>query len=54
MRAALHECRQEGRFSRLGCRIDRGSMSRWIEDLGMIMGSSLIKAMRDDAFANAF
>ena len=46
--------RQEDRFSRLGCRIDRGSMSRWIEDLGMIMGSSLVKAMRDDAFANAF
>jgi len=46
--------RQEDRFSRLGCRVDRGSMSRWIEDLGMIMGSSLVKAMRDDAFANAF
>jgi transposase len=46
--------RQEDRFSRLGCRIDRGSMSRWLEDLGMIMGSSLVKAMRDDAFANAF
>jgi transposase len=46
--------RQEDRFSRLGCRIDRGSMSRWLEDLGMIMGSSLVKAMRDDAFVNAF
>jgi transposase len=46
--------RQEDRFARLGCRIDRGSMSRWLEDLGMIMGSSLVKAMRDDAFATAF
>ena len=46
--------RQEDRFARLGFRIDRGSMSRWLEDLGMIMGSSLVKAMRDDAFATAF
>jgi len=46
--------RQEDRFARLGVRIDRGSMSRWLEDLGMIMGSSLVKAMRDDAFATAF
>jgi transposase len=46
--------RQEDRFARLGFPIDRGSMSRWLEDLGMIMGSSLVKAMRDDAFANAF
>lgn len=46
--------RQEDRFARLGIRIDRGSMSRWLEDLGMIMGSSLVKAMRDDAFATAF
>ncbi len=29
-------------------------MSRCLEDLGMIMGSSLVKAMRDDAFATAF
>ena len=46
--------RQEDRFARLGFRIDRGSMSRWLEDLGMIMGSSVVKAMRDDAFATAF
>ena len=46
--------RQEDRFARLGFRIDRGSMSRWLEDLGMIMGSSLVKAMRDEAFATAF
>lgn len=46
--------RQEDRFARLGFRIDRGSMSRWLEDLGMTMGSSVVKAMRDDAFATAF
>ena len=46
--------RQEDRFARLGFRLDRGLMSRWLEDLGMIMGSSLVKAMRDDAFATAF
>lgn len=46
--------RQEDRFSRLGFSIDRGSMSRWIEELGMTMGSSVVQAMRDEAFATAF
>lgn len=46
--------RQEDRFKRLGAPIDRGSMSRWLEELGAIMGSSVVHAMREDAFAHAF
>jgi hypothetical protein len=46
--------RQEDRFARLGFRIDRGTMSRWVEDLGMIVGSSVVAAMRDDAMRTAF
>ena len=46
--------RQEDRFKRIGAPIDRGSMSRWLEELGAIMGSSIVHAMRTDALANAF
>jgi hypothetical protein len=46
--------RQEDRFARLGTRIDRGTMSRWLEDLGMTVGATVVKAMHDDAFATAF
>ena len=46
--------RQEDRFARLGAPIDRGSMSRWLEELGAIMGSSVVHAMRTDALAHAF
>lgn len=46
--------RQEDRFDRLGVRIDRGSMSRWLEDLGMSVGATVVAAMRADAFAHAF
>ena len=46
--------RQEDRFARQGVRIDRGSMSRWLEELGAIMGSSVVHAMRADALAHAF
>jgi transposase len=46
--------RQEDRFARLGVRIDRGTMSRWLEDLGMTVGATVVTAMRDDAFAHAF
>ncbi len=46
--------RQEDRFARLGARIDRGTMSRWLEDLGMTVGATVVKAMHDDAFAHAF
>lgn len=46
--------RQEDRFARLGVRIDRGSMSRWLEDLGMSFGTTVVAAMRADALAHAF
>jgi len=46
--------RQEDRFSRLGCRIDRGTMSRWLEDLGMIVGNTVVAAARDEAMRTAF
>jgi transposase len=46
--------RQEDRFARLGVRIDRGSMSRWLEDLGMSVGATVVAAMRADALAHAF
>jgi transposase len=46
--------RQEDRFARLGARIDRGTMSRWLEELGMAVGATVVTAMRDDALAHAF
>ena len=46
--------RQEDRFARLGARIDRGTMSRWLEDLGMTAGATVVAAMRNDALAHAF
>jgi transposase len=46
--------RQEDRFARSGVRIDRGTMSRWLEELGMTVGATVVKAMHDDAFAHAF
>jgi transposase len=46
--------RQEDRFARLGVPIDRGSMSRWLEDLGMTLGATIVSVMRDDALAHAF
>ena len=46
--------RQEDRFARLGARIDRGTMCRWLEDLGMTVGTTVVAAMRDDALAHAF
>ncbi|HEY6037797.1 MAG TPA: IS66 family transposase [Kofleriaceae bacterium] len=46
--------RQEDRFARLGARIDRGTMCRWLEELGMAVGATVVAAMRDDALAHAF
>ena len=46
--------RQEDRFARLGAPIDRGTMARWLEDLGMSAGATAIAAMRADALAHAF
>ena len=46
--------RQEDRFDRLGVRIDRGTMCRWLEELGMAVGATVVAAMRRDALAHAF
>jgi transposase len=46
--------RQEDRFARHGVPIDRGTMSRWLEDLGMSVGATVVAAMRVDALAHAF
>jgi hypothetical protein len=46
--------RQADRFDRLGFHIDRGLMSRWIEDLGMIVGNTVVFAMRNEALHTAF
>lgn len=44
---------EEG-FEREGVPIDRGMMSRWLEELGATLGSTVIEAMRKDAMARAF
>ena len=46
--------RQEDRFTRLGFRIDRGTMCRWLEELGGAVGATVVAAMRADALAHAF
>jgi len=46
--------RQEDILSRSGASIDRGTMSRWLEELGGTFGATVIAAARKDAFANAF
>jgi len=46
--------RQESRAARDGARLDRGTMSRWIEDAGATAGATVIAAMRKDAFEKAF
>ena len=46
--------RLEDRLERDGARIDRGSMSRWMEDLGATLGATVIAAARAFALATAF
>jgi transposase len=46
--------RQEDRFRRLGLPIDRGSMCRWLEELGGTVGATVVAAMRDEALRTAF
>jgi len=41
-------------FEREGFRLDRGSMSRWLETLGATFGATVIHAARKDAIDNAF
>lgn len=46
--------RLEDDFRRLGVPLDRGTMSRWMEDTGATLGATIVKAMRDRAFRTAF
>lgn len=46
--------RQEDRFERLGVPIHRSTMSRWLEDVGAIVGTTIVEAMRQEALATAF
>ena len=46
--------RQEERFERLGLTLDRGTMSRWLEDLGATCGATVVESMRKDALEHAF
>lgn len=46
--------RLEQQFERLGVRIARGQMSRWVEELGATFGATVVHAARQQAFATAF
>lgn len=46
--------RIEDRFARDGVRVDRGTMSRWVEDAGATFGATVITAARDEALRTAF
>ena len=45
--------RQEDRFARLGVPIDRGTMCRWLEEVGATAGATIVEAMRREALATA-
>lgn len=46
--------RLEQRFARDGVPVDRGTMARWMEDVGATVGTTVVAAMRDEALATAF
>lgn len=46
--------RLETAFQRDGVPIDRGTMARWLEDLGGTVGATIIEAARVEAMAQAF
>jgi transposase len=46
--------RQEDRAARIGTPLDRGTMSRWLEDVGGTVGATVVAAMRDEALRTAF
>jgi transposase len=46
--------RQEERFANAGFRIDRGTLSRWLETLGLTVGATVVHAMREEALRSAF
>ncbi|HVV59675.1 MAG TPA: IS66 family transposase [Gaiellaceae bacterium] len=45
--------RQEERFAREGLHLDRGTMARWLEELGQVLGA-IVLAMRHEALTTAF
>jgi transposase len=46
--------RLEEIFAKAGFRIDRGTMSRWLEQLGGTVGATVVEAMRQEALHTAF
>lgn len=46
--------RIEQMFERWGFPLDRGTMSRWVEQLGATLGATVIEAAKRDALATAF
>jgi len=46
--------RIEDRLARDGVRIDRGTMSRWLEDAGATLGATVVAAAREEAWSTAF
>ena len=44
----------EDRFRREGVPIDRGTMSRWLEEAGGTVGATILEAAKKDAFRTAF
>jgi hypothetical protein len=46
--------RQEDRFGWLGVTITRGTMCRWLEEVGATVGATIVEAMRKEALATAF
>lgn len=46
--------RIETRFGREGVVLDRGTMSRWLEDTGATLGATVVAAAREEALRTAF
>ena len=46
--------RIQDRFARDGTSVDRGTMCRWLEDLGATCGATVLTAARKEALATAF
>jgi transposase len=46
--------RIEKGYARVGFTLDRGTMSRWMADLGAVLGATVVEAARKHAFATAF
>jgi transposase len=46
--------RIEDRFARDGLRVERGTMCRWLEDMGATLGATVVAAMREEALKTAF